>query len=140
MFLNKQYNAISLCIYFILCFFFVIIQVYVFHGTKDVNVSSIIAKGFKVGGAGVPIANGIYAYLYLYLNICLDTCICIFVYIFVDIQSYAYIHIYTCVYIDMIYVYTYIYMHIGASYGNGVYTATGPSTPMGYGGNKVIKV
>jgi hypothetical protein len=60
-------------------------EVYVFHGTRDVNVKSIITEGFKVGGAGVPIANG-------------------------------------------------------AAYGNGVYTATGPSTPMGYthGANKIF--
>jgi hypothetical protein len=62
-------------------------EVWVFHGTSDVNIDSIMTTGFKVGGRdpGVPVANG-------------------------------------------------------SSYGVGVYTATGPATPMTYSrrGNKVI--
>jgi hypothetical protein len=54
-------------------------EVWVFHGTKDRNIDSIMTTGFKVGGRdpGVPVANG-------------------------------------------------------SSYGKGVYTATGPASPMSY--------
>ena len=51
--------------------------IWVFHGTRECNIQSIMSGGFKVGGQEVTVANG-------------------------------------------------------TAYGSGVYTATGPATPMGY--------